>query len=158
MNIYIENETKEYFNFRGYKKLITETIETVAREKNIPEGLEVNVLIVEPETIQSINSENRGISSVTDVLSFPYFEFDEPGEVEDIEVDCDEVILGDIILCADRVVSQAKEFGHSEKRELAYLTVHSMLHLIGYDHMSEEDEKQMTAQADIIMEKLGILR
>lgn len=158
MNIFIENETKEYFNFRGYKKLIETTIETVAEVKNIPEDLEVNVLIVEPETIKAINSENRGIDSVTDVLSFPYFDFDTPGNMDAIDDESDEVILGDIILCADRVVSQAKEFGHSQKRELAYLTVHSMLHLIGFDHMTEQDEKQMTAQADVIMDKLGISR
>ncbi len=208
MNIFIENETKEFFDFRGYKKLIRETIEAVGLLKKIPDMLEVNVLIVGPETIRSINNETRQTDSVTDVLSFPYFEFSSPGNFDCIEAGrinsgseyhggtgsgseppgnakaagtnpgsanlarpaggaicsgntdtgMEEIILGDIMICAERVASQAKDFGHSQKRELAYLVVHSMLHLIGYDHMTEADEKTMAAQAEGIMEHLGIKR
>lgn len=187
MNIYIENETGIRFNFRGYKKLIENVIETTAKEKNIPGGLEVNVMLVSPERIRQINKETRNIDKVTDVLSFPYFEFEEPGVFEykvnniasdnnedlDVETDKDlndpaghtddysdepEMMLGDIIICAGKVIEQAEAFCHSQKRELAFLVVHSMLHLIGYDHMNDEDEKRMTKEAEKLMNILGITR
>ena len=180
MNVYIENETGIRFNFRGYKKLIEEVVNTVEKEKNIPSGMEVNVTIVSAEDIKQINNETRGIDKVTDVLSFPYFEFDEPGvfdeeflddisendteeiiddpEIQIYDGDEPELILGDIVLCAEKVMEQAESFGHSQKRELAFLVVHSMLHLIGYDHMNEADEKLMFGEADKLMNILGITR
>lgn len=158
MQIYIENHTNIYFDFRGYKKLIETVIKTVFEMKDIPDEFDVNVMIVDPAEIREINAQTRGIDSVTDVLSFPYQEFDEPGVFDDPDIEEDEVILGDIVICADRVVEQAREFGHSQKRELAYLVTHSMLHLIGYDHMTPEDEEQMSAEAEKIMIALNITR
>lgn len=195
MKIYIENETSIRFNFRGYKKLIETVAETVAKEKNIPSRLEVCVMLVSEEKIRQINKETRNIDKVTDVLSFPYFEFEEAGVFEgtffgqeilesqadssvkakkinsenenstenndfedmfDIE-EC-ETMLGDIVICAEKVEEQAKAYGHSQKRELAFLVVHSMLHLIGYDHMNDTDEKRMMNEAEKIMNILGITR
>lgn len=187
MNIYIENETGIRFNFRGYKKLIENVIETTAKEKSIPTGLEVNVMLVSAERIRQINKETRNIDKVTDVLSFPYFEFEEagvfenngPGIAEDAKEGFDaetekgpddsaeyiddyfdepEMMLGDIIICVEKVIEQAEAFCHSQKRELAFLVVHSMLHLIGYDHMNDEDEKCMTMEAEKLMNILGITR
>lgn len=158
MNICIENQTKQSFDFRGYKKLIAEVIETCAETKGIPSNYEVNVLLVSPETIRQINRQTRDMDKVTDVLSFPYFEFDSPGDTACLPAHDEEMILGDIVLCAEQVVLQAKEYGHSQKRECAFLIVHSMLHLLGFDHMTPEDEAVMTKEADALMTILGISR
>ena len=92
------------------------------------------------------------------MLSFPYFEYDEPGVfAEDISDDT-ENILGDIILCGERIISQAEEFGHSQKREFAFLIVHSMLHLLGYDHMEPDDEEVMQAEQRRLMDIIDIHR
>lgn len=169
MNIYIENETEETFDFDDLKETIEKAVLTVAEDKNIPEDMDVNVLIVGEDEMREINRENRGVDSVTDVLSFPYFEFDEPGvfeigEDEDTE-DAgnlifaeEENILGDIIICGKKIKSQAAEYGHSQKRELSFLLVHSMLHLIGYDHIEESDGDIMRAEEKRLMDIIGIGR
>lgn len=158
MNINIENPAKERFDFRGYKKLIEQVIQTVETEKNLPEGLEVNVVITDDKEIKRINRETRGINKATDVLSFPYFTFKKPGVLKSDLVTDPESILGDIIICAGKIKSQAKQYGHTQKRELAYLTLHSMLHLVGYDHEKEKDEILMNKEAERIMGILGIDR
>ena len=158
MNIYIENETDTTFDFEGCREVITDAVNTVAADKGLPEGLDVNVLIVSADDIRKINLQNRGIDKVTDVLSFPYFEYEEPGVFEGELFEDEENILGDIILCADKIISQAAEFGHSQKRELSFLTVHSMLHLTGYDHMEDGEREIMEEQQRKYMEILGILR
>lgn len=158
MTVYIENETDITLDFPDVNETITKAVDTVAREKDLPGELDVNVLIVEPEAIREINSENRGVDSVTDVLSFPYYDYAEPGVFEGVIYEDMENILGDIIICAQKVKDQAAEYGHSQKRELAFLTVHSMLHLTGYDHMEEADGDIMRAEEKRIMEILGIQR
>ncbi len=158
MAVYIENQAKTRFNFH-YKVVIEKAIKTVMEEKNIPEGLDVNVMIVSPEEIKSINNETRNIDNVTDILSFPYFEYDEPGIFDEEKNEWNEEdILGDIVVCGDKVKSQAEEYGHSEKRELAFLIVHSMLHITGYDHIEEADAEVMEAEQKRIMDILGISR
>jgi len=160
MNIYIENETDTAFAMDSAETVISAAVNCVAEDKNIPDDMEVNVLITDLDGIHQINNDTRGIDSPTDVLSFPYFEFEEPGifaEEPDTEDEA-EIILGDIVLCADKIVSQAQEYGHSQERELAFLTVHSMLHLLGYDHIEEEDGVVMRSEEKRIMEKLGISR
>ena len=158
MNIYIENETDTDFGFEGYREVITDAVNAVASDKGLPEGLDVNVLIVSADDIRAVNLQSRGIDKVTDVLSFPYFEYEEPGVFKGEIFEDEENILGDIILCADKIISQAEEFGHSRKRELCFLTVHSMLHLTGYDHMEDEEREVMEEQQRKYMEILGILR
>ena len=156
--IYIENETGTVFDIPDAQEAIRNAINCVFEDKGLPEELDVNVLITDEEGIREINNDNRGIDSATDVLSFPYYEYDEPG-VFDGEIYADqENILGDVIICAERVIAQAEEYGHSQLRELSFLTVHSMLHLIGYDHMEEDDGEVMRSQERRIMEKLGISR
>lgn len=121
---------------------------------------EVSVTIVDSKTIREINKNERDIDAVTDVLSFPMLEFDENGNVinSDFDMDGENLLLGDIVICAERAKEQALEYGHSFKREMAFLTVHSMLHLLGYDHMDEQEEKIMSSRQEEILSMLGITR
>ena len=108
------------------------------------------------EEIHQINKQFRGIDRPTDVLSFPQLTFEE-GEIMDRN-EKGEVVLGDIIISLERAREQAEEYGHSLKREIAFLTAHSMLHLLGYDHMEPEEEKEMFAKQKEILELAGIPR
>lgn len=121
---------------------------------------QISVTITDNESIRRINREFRGKDAVTDVLSFPMLEFDEDGNAEDdFDFDGDSVVLGDIVISAERAAEQAKEYGHSLKREIAFLTAHSMLHLLGYDHeRSEEEEELMFRKQEEILRKLNITR
>ncbi len=143
---------------------IKDTIEQVILKTLDEEGCdfsaEVSVTIVDAEEIRSINREQRNIDAVTDVLSFPMLEFDENKEIinSDFDMDGENLLLGDIVICAERAKEQAREFGHSFKREMAFLTVHSMLHLLGYDHMDGQEEREMFARQEEILNMLGITR
>lgn len=110
----------------------------------------VNIVIVDEEEIRRINREFRNIDKVTDVLSFPAWD----GSTYDLT----DGFLGDIAICLKRAEEQAKEYGHSLERELAFLTVHGMLHIIGYDHISPEDEAVMFPLQEKLLEEMGILR
>ena len=158
MNIYIENETDTRFDFKDPEQAIKEAVLAVAEDKALPDGLDVNVLIVSLQEIQSINEQSRGIDSATDVLSFPYYEYDEPGVFKGEIYEGEENILGDIMLCADKIISQAAEYGHSQRRELSFLVVHSMLHLLGYDHIEEAGRSLMEEEQRRFMQLLGISR
>jgi probable rRNA maturation factor len=135
-------------------------------ELDCPYDVYVTVSIVDPDTIKNINNEFREIDAVTDVLSFPMSEYDEPGvfegdifdETMETDPDTDELLLGDVVLCYDRVISHAKEYGHSELREYSFLIVHSMLHLFGYDHMEDDERLVMEEKQREILDKAGILR
>ena len=114
---------------------------------------------------EEMNREHRNIDRATDVLSFPMLEYETPGDLNGIEESADafnpetgELMLGDIVISKDRVISQAEEYGHSVRREYAFLIAHSMLHLLGYDHMEETERKLMEDRQRGIMEKAGILR
>lgn len=158
MAVYIENPSGCRFQFH-YKVVIQKAVDAVLEDRDIPKELDVNVLIVTPEEIRRINRETRGIDKVTDVLSFPYFEYKEAGVFDkDLYDPAEEEILGDIVVCGEKIISQAEEYGHSQKRELAFLVVHSMLHLTGYDHMEKKDAGIMEEQQRRIMEQLGISR
>ena len=103
--------------------------------------------------IQKLNKEFRNIDKETDVLSFPQLTFEE-GEIADINEN-DEIILGDIVISIDKAKQQSEEYGHTLQREIAFLTVHSMLHLMGYDHMKEQEEKEMIEKQKEILQKAG---
>lgn len=130
------------------------------------DDIAVSVSFVTQEEIRKLNSHFRGIDRVTDVLSFPMMDgIDEIHEAvktlksQDFGQGLDgEIPLGDVVICTDMIRKQAEEYGHSQTRELIYLFVHSMLHLLGYDHMDEGDRSNMRAREDQIMEKLGIDR
>lgn len=122
---------------------------------------EVSVTIVDNEAIREINREQRDIDRATDVLSFPMLYFDDNGDIIDSEYDTDGdfLMLGDIVISAERAMEQAVEYGHGFKREIAFLTVHSMLHLLGYDHVDDpEGERIMFEKQEKILELLGITR
>ena len=146
------------------RALIRKTIRTALEQENVTIPCEINVLLTNDEGIHQINLDMREVDRPTDVLSFPEFEFT-PGEppTEDDEDLFDPATgllpLGDMVISVERVEEQAREFGHSKKRELCYLIVHSVLHLLGYDHLDEgEQKKQMRAREEAIMEVLGISR
>lgn len=159
--IIIENEQNAVEINEILEQTIRDSVEAALRFEECDFDAEVSVTIVDNAEIQEINRENRDIDSPTDVLSFPMLYFDENGDIIDSEFDMegDLLILGDIVISAERAAEQAKEYGHSLKREIAFLTVHSMLHLLGYDHVdSEEDEKRMFARQEEILNLLGITR
>lgn len=143
---------------------IRETIERVILKtlevENCKFDAQVSVTIVDLGEIRRINRDMRNIDSETDVLSFPMLEFDENRKMieDDYDLDDGKLLLGDIVICAERAKSQAEEYGHSFLREMAFLTVHSMLHLLGYDHMEDEEEKEMFSRQEDILNILGIKR
>lgn len=141
---------------------IKKAIEASLKYENCDFDAEVSVTIVDNEEIKEINNIQRGIDKATDVLSFPILEFDEDGNAVDCDFDYSEegnVILGDIVISAERAMEQAEEFGHSFLREMAFLTVHSMLHLLGYDHVDDpEGEALMIKKQKDILDGLGITR
>ncbi len=164
MTVLIEEETEVIFPF-DYKKLAEEIVETAIEADNFPYEAEVSLLLVSIETIQEINREYRRIDSATDVLSFPMVNYEFPGDFSKLEEqednfnpDTGEALLGDIVLCVDKVKEQATNFGHSEKREYAFLIMHSMLHLFGYDHMTKEEAVVMEEKQKKILNQMGILR
>ncbi len=138
----------------------------VLREENCPYLCEVDLLITDSETVREINSEYRSIDNTTDVLSFPNVDWTTPADYECesfndellVDPDTELLMLGQIILNKDRILSQAEEYGHSVKREYAFLIAHSMLHLLGYDHMDDEERKVMEDKQRKYLENLGIGR
>ena len=117
------------------------------------------VTVTNDEEIHQLNLEHRNVDSPTDVLSFPMQELS-PGsfEPQDIDLDSGRVPLGDIVISVERARAQAEEYGHSEAREIGYLCVHSLLHLLGYDHMEEEDKRLMRSREEAVMAQLDLKR
>lgn len=154
---FVDIEEKE-----EYKKLIEKVVDTCFKEENlIYTNLYLNVILTNPENIRIANKEYRNIDKETDVLSFPMFQ---KQEIEDLieksktEEQVVEDVLGDIIISIPRVEEQAKDYGHSFERELAYMVVHGFYHLMGYDHIKEEDKKIMRPKEEDILNKLNITR
>lgn len=147
-NIGIFNETQEKVeNLEVLEPLLTYALEV----ENV-DNLEFNVIIINNGEIHKINKEYRGIDRPTDVISFALEDY------KDIKYENDYRVLGDIYISIDKVKEQAKEYGHSEKRELAFLAVHGLLHLLGYDHMEKEDEKVMFSRQELILDGYGITK
>ena len=158
---------KIYYTNVGFFKrhYITKVLEAALAHLSQPsEQLEVSVSFVGEDEIRELNKEYRNNDNVTDVLSFPAVENPDRGviNVEEHAADLNPetwlLNLGDIIICLPRAKAQAKEYGHSLKREVAFLALHSLLHLLGYDHMIPEDEQHMTALQTEILDKLNIKR
>ena len=147
MNKYeVFNETKENIDIEEEKNII----EFALKHENI-ENVEFNVIFVDEEEIRKINKEYRNIDKVTDVISFAL----EDGENMKFEFGR---LLGDIYICTERMKEQAKEYGHSLLREQGFLTVHGLLHLLGYDHMTKEEEKIMFEKQEMILDAYGLTR
>ena len=143
------------------RALIRKVIRTALAAEGVDFPCEVDVLITDDEAIHQVNLDMRGVDRATDVLSFPEFDLT-PGqlpEAEDADPGTGLVPLGDMVISWEHVTAQAKEYGHSNRRELAYLVVHSVLHLLGYDHLDEgPQKKQMRAREEAILAQLGITR
>ena len=143
------------------RALIRRVIRTALAAEGVGFPCEIDVLLTNDAGIHQINREMRQVDRPTDVLSFPEFELT-PGELpttEDADPGTGLVPLGDMVLSTERVAAQAKEYGHSNRRELAYLVVHSVLHLLGYDHLDEGAQKaQMREREEAIMAALGLDR
>lgn len=141
--------------------LLKEVIPVALSAEEVEVPCEINVLLTDDEGIHVINLEQRNVDAPTDVLSFPMFEF-HPGDkptMDDADPGTDLVPLGDMVLNLDRARTQGEEYGHGTRREIAYLVVHSMLHLLGYDHMDEGPmKKQMREREEAILNELGINR
>ena len=166
MNFYVDNETDFQFDF-DIEKIVSQVCEGVLSMEKCPyENISVNVLVTDNEGIRQYNRDFRQIDKETDVLSFPNLEFEEPGdyyipegmEADYIDPESGDIVLGDIILSKDRILSQAEEYGHSIKREFAFLVAHSMLHLSGYDHMTQEEASVMEEKQKSVLNELGITR
>ncbi len=137
------------------------TAALAAEGVNVP--CEINVLVTDDEGIRAINNATRNIDSATDVLSFPMFQFTPGAFPEDVSEDIDPqtglLPLGDMAISLERARDQAKRFGNTTRREIGYLTIHSILHLLGYDHMDEgEQKRQMRTREEIIAAELGLQR
>lgn len=136
----------------------------VYRQTGQKTNLYVDLSVVSAEEIRTLNRENRGVDAVTDVLSFPMLEgvkgkvIKKKDHILDYDEDERAIFLGSVAICKEKIEEQAKEFGHTKERELTYLFVHSLLHLFGYDHVSEEDKKEMREKEENVMNALGVLR
>ena len=153
--VFFESEQSIISDTTETEKLIQKSIEGALEYMDFDADAQISVTLVDNERIHDLNREYRNVDRPTDVLSFPMYTFadgDEPPEGVP-------VMLGDIVISVERAEEQAKEYGHSLRREMSFLTVHSVLHLLGYDHeLSPEAEREMFALQDKIMEKLGIGR
>lgn len=165
MTSYVEHETELTFSF-DVKALLDSVAEAVLDSERCPYEAAVSLLLTDGAGIREYNKNYRNNDSETDVLSFPNLEFGTPGDfsgVEEQEADCfdpdsGELVLGDIILNAARVKKQAEEYGHSERREFAFLLAHSLYHLCGYDHMEPEEAALMEEKQESVLQSLAITR
>ena len=140
---------------KEYVKQIQYVLDACFKEEGLEEKkIYINVVLTNPGNIRKINKEQRSIDKETDVLSFPMFEKDEIAHIANNQFD----ILGDIVISIDRVKEQSIEYGHSFERELSYMVVHGFYHILGYDHMEEEDKKEMRKKEENILNKLKIVR
>ncbi len=155
VKIYWSNEQDKYDTGRKTKSLIEKAVRGTLECEHFDRDVIVSVTFTDNEGIREKNREFRDIDRATDVLSFPMYDM-RAGDLPEPGMDCE---LGDIVLSLERVAEQAVEFGHSYERECAFLTVHSMLHLLGYDHVnSEEEDKEMRAHQRVIMTYIGLER
>ena len=164
MTYHFEYEAEEKLDF-DYEGLIKRVIEQVLVYEKCPYESEINIVLTNNEEIALINGEFRNIEKETDVLSFPMLSYDRPGDFSGIEEEqglfhpeTGELLLGDIMVSVEKVMEQAKEYGHSVERELGFLIAHSVLHLCGYDHIEAEERDVMERKQREIMDLLGLVR
>ena len=164
MTLYFEEEGELRLPLEC-EKLAEKVIEAALDYVECPYDAEVNLLLTMNEEIHEMNMNFRQIDRPTDVLSFPMVDYEEAGNFDFLEEadeyfhpESGELMLGDIVISKEKVISQAEEFGHSIEREYAFLIAHSMLHLFGYDHMEEAERVEMEEQQKVILEGLKILR
>ncbi len=167
MTILMENEADEKIDF-DYEKLLKKVILKAVELEQCPYECEVNLTFMDNNGIRELNRDFRGLDVPTDVLSFPMIDFDKPADFTIFDDDntiamyfnpeSGELLLGDIVISTERAKEQAEEYGHSLKREICFLTAHSMLHLMGYDHIDENEKTVMEEKQNNILNSLGITR
>ncbi len=165
--IYIDNRQNKIEVSDEFTKKLENTIMETLKEEEVNVSCEVSLVFVDNDEIREINNENRGIDRATDVLSFPildypkdkvYKEVYKEEKFDETFLDGDDLVIGDIVLSLEKALEQSKEYNHSFEREASYLVVHSVLHLLGYDHMEEEEKKRMREREEEILNKLNIRR
>lgn len=165
MTFYVENDTEREFSF-SIEEIFEKVAGAVLEMESCPYEVCVNLLLTNNEGIRRYNREYREIDKETDVLSFPNLDFEQAGvfsiteeaEADYFDLDSGELLLGDIIISVDKIAEQAVAYGHSERREFAFLTAHSMFHLCGYDHMTEKEAAIMEQKQETVLQELGIVR
>lgn len=165
--IFIDNRQNKIEVTKELEKTIENVIEYTLKEEKVDVPCEISIILIDDEEIRDINRENRNIDRVTDVLSFPMLNYPK-GKVfkeaycnydfEPSDLDDGNLVLGDIALSLEKAKEQSLEFGHSFLRESAYLTVHSVLHLLGYDHMEEDEKDIMRKREEEILNKFALTR
>ena len=166
MTLLVQKENELLDEHIDVEKEAQKMVEFVIDHVKCPYETEVNLTITDNDEIQQLNNEFRQIDKPTDVLSFPMVDYEKPLDFTIAESDpgnyfnpeSGELLLGDIVISADKVISQAEEYGHSILREFCFLIVHSMLHLFGYDHIEDDERAVMEKLQDEIMNKAGIFR
>lgn len=165
--IYVDNRQEKIEVDEKLVDLLKNVIEFALKEEEVDVECEVSLLFVDNDEIREINNETRGIDRATDVLSFPMLDYENKKVFKEMyknyefsQSDCDgeELVLGDVVLSLEKALEQSKEFNHSFEREASYLVVHSILHLLGYDHMEEDDKVIMRKREEEILNKLNITR
>ena len=165
--IYVDNRQEKIEADEKLVDLLKNVIEFALKEEEVDVNCEVSLLFVDNDEIREINNETRGIDRTTDVLSFPMLDYEDKKvfkemyknyEFSQSDFDGEELVLGDVVLSLERALEQSKEFNHSFEREASYLVVHSILHLLGYDHMEEDDKVIMRKREEEILNKLNITR
>ena len=165
MTVNIDFEVEKRLDLQ-FEDIINDIIEAAVTYEKCPYECEISVVITDDEGIHRLIKEARGIDSPTDVLSFPMVDWETPADFDVIDEedsgifnpDSGELLLGDIVLNQNRIESQAAEYGHTERRELAFLVAHSMLHLFGYDHMEDDERVEMERRQKEILEGKGYFR
>lgn len=149
MEVYIDNRSSSKFDENIIPK-IKRCVEECLKLENFPENTEVSISLVDNEEIHELNRMYRQKDSPTDVLSFPMLEKGDKPDTAGL------ILLGDIIISIPKAVEQAKEYGHSFEREICYLTIHGMFHLLGYDHIDEEEKREMRAREKQVIKILNL--
>ncbi|MBS6502414.1 MULTISPECIES: rRNA maturation RNase YbeY [Clostridium] len=165
--LYTENRQDKLEVTEDFIERLSNVCDFALKEEGVECQYQISLLFVDNEEIREINNETRNIDRATDVLSFPMLDFEDKKVFNEMYLnydfdetfkDGDELILGDMVLSLERALEQSEEYGHSYEREVSYLVVHSILHLLGYDHMEEDDKKRMRKREEEILNKLQIRR
>ncbi len=151
---YLNNQSE--FDTKEFEQIVEKIIGETLSVHKIAKNVEISVVFTDDTEIRQINNDFRNIDKATDVLSFPQYEFTLPGDIS--HINDEELILGDIIISVEHAREQAIEYNHSLNREVGYLTAHSMLHLLGYDHMADEEKILMREKEELIMKNIGLTR
>lgn len=165
--IYVDNRQEKLEVKDSLIDQLKKVIEFTLKEEEVNIECEISLVFVDNDEIKQINNDTRRINKETDVLSFPMLEYEEQKVFKEMykdykfsqsDFDGDELVLGDVVLSLEKALEQSKEFNHSFEREASYLVVHSILHLLGYDHMEDDEKKVMRSREEEILNKLNIPR